>query len=132
MELLLNLLWFAIAAGALLVWLPISPSHRRQFRLGLGALLCVLALLLPAISVTDDLHFDTFAVEDSTSSKRLANAPVHVSPISHVVWFAISLVAFLLVVFGPTWLPAALSSSRRPDFCLGPPILGRAPPFVLA
>ncbi|HUK47101.1 MAG TPA: hypothetical protein VLW06_05900 [Terriglobales bacterium] len=132
MELLLNLLWFAIAAGALLVWLPISPSHRRQFRLGLGALLCVLALLLPAISVTDDLHFDTFAVEDSSSSKRLANAPVHVSPISHVVWFAILLVAFLLVVFGPTWLPAALSSSRRPDFCFGSPILGRAPPFVLA
>jgi hypothetical protein len=94
MELLLNLLWFAIAACALVAHLR-SRANRRQFRLGLGALLCVLTLLLPAISITDDLHFDAIAVEDSSSTKRLVNAAAHASPISQIVWLWASLLSML-------------------------------------
>lgn len=132
MELLLNLLWFAIAVGALSLWLPVSPSHRKQFRLGMGALVCVLALLLPAISVTDDLHFDTFAVEDSNSTKRLVSAAAHVSPMSRVVWFAISLLAFLFALAGPTRRVCDVCVENFPQSTFHSSVSGRAPPCLLA
>src|SRR5215831_9974224 len=103
MELLLNLLWFALAAFGLAAHLR-RRADRRQFRLSLGALLCVLTLLLPAISITDDLHCDTLAVEDSSSSKRLVNAAVHASPASQIIWLWTSLLALLFAgLRGTTW-----------------------------
>src|SRR5215469_11668050 len=104
MELLLNLLWCAIAVWAVVAHLHHPRTNGRQFQLGLGALLCVLTLLLPAISITDDLHFDTLAVEDSSSSKRLVSAAFHASPVSRIVWLWTS---FLSLLFRglrrPTW-----------------------------
>jgi hypothetical protein len=133
MELLLNLLWFLIASGALLLWLPRSSAHRRQFRQGLGALLCVLALLLPAISITDDLHFEAFAVEDSSSTKRLVSAAAHISPISSVVWFGISVLALFFGAFSqPIWGTLETAFEPHRDSCFPGSILGRAPPSVLA
>jgi hypothetical protein len=74
MELLLNLLWLMLALPAYWVW-------RQQLRcardrgcwqaprtvLMLG---CILMLLFPVISATDDLHFMRPEMEESTSSKR--------------------------------------------------------------
>src|SRR5215469_1191017 len=131
MELLLNLLWLAIAIASLLAFFRLGSADRRQFRLGLGALLCVLTLLLPAISITDDLHFETFANEDSNPTKRLVKISTYVSPVSQVVWFALSLLPLLFVdVRRKSWVVENTSDIRpQPQFCK--PILGRAPPLVL-
>ena len=132
MELLLNLLWLAIAAFALAVHLR-GRRKSRQFRLGLGALLCVLTLLLPAISITDDLHFDTLAVEDSSSSKRLVNAAVHASPASQIIWLWTSFLALLFAgLRGTTWRVQQETFKLRPASLFSSLILGRAPPIVVA
>lgn len=132
MELLLNLLWLAIALASLLAYFRFGPVDRRQFRLGLGALLCVLTFLLPAISITDDLHFETFAVEDSSPTKRLVKVTAHVSPVSQVAWLAFSLLPLLFVdARRKSWVVKNTFDLRlEPQFCK--PIPGRAPPSVLA
>jgi len=68
MELFLNLVWVALAAAALCGW-----GQRRnhpQSRPHLIALVCLLALLFPVISATDDLNAMRSEMEDSSSSKR--------------------------------------------------------------
>jgi hypothetical protein len=68
MELLLNLIWVALAVAALCAW-----GRRRsepQSRPHLIAVICLLALLFPVISATDDLHAMRSEMEDSASSKR--------------------------------------------------------------
>jgi len=51
MELLLNLLWLILALPALLVWRRQSASARSSAIVFLG---CLLALLFPIVSVTDE------------------------------------------------------------------------------
>ena len=131
MELLLNLLWLGIAAGALVLYLRARAADRQQFLLGLGALLCVLTLLLPAISITDDLHFDALAVEDSGTTKRLVIAASQVSPISPVLCFGISLLAMLFAALRRSaWRAAQNSFGPGPDPQFSHPLFGRAPPVV--
>jgi hypothetical protein len=133
MELLLNLLWSAIAGSALAVYLRTAAAEGRQFLLGLGALLCLLTLLLPAISITEDLHFVALAVEDSSTTKRLANPATHASAISHVVWLGVSLLAMLFAALrGFTWRSAEKSFRPCADPQFSRPVFGRAPPAVLA
>ena len=74
MELLLNVLWLMLALPAVLVWRRQSaaarssgkPSHFRWFVL-LG---CLMALLFPVVSATDDLHPIRAEIEESSPSKR--------------------------------------------------------------
>lgn len=68
MELLLNLIWVVLAVSALYAW-GRRRSHPRS-RPALIALVCLLALLFPVISATDDLHAMRSEMEDSASSKR--------------------------------------------------------------
>jgi len=68
MELLLNLIWVVLAAATLYAW-----GRRRnhpQSRPHLIALVCLLALLFPVISATDDLNAMRSEMEDSSPSKR--------------------------------------------------------------
>ena len=133
MELLLNLLWLGIAACALVLYLRAHAKDRRQFVLGLAALLSVLTLLLPAISITDDLHFDALAVEDSSATKRLVSAASHISPMSPVLWFGTSLLGMLFAALRrSSWRLAENSFGFRPDPQSSRPVLGRAPPAVPA
>jgi hypothetical protein len=80
MELLLNAIWLVVASTLLLVWrlrwLPQlrarSVDHRKwQSFVGL---ICVLALLFPAISLTDDLHPTEIALPDTKSVYAVAHA----------------------------------------------------------
>jgi len=57
-ELLLNAVWLAVAAGALAI-VP-RRSSRATF-----AVACILALLFPIISVSDDLALDGNSVEQA-------------------------------------------------------------------
>jgi hypothetical protein len=69
-ELLLNLAWVLLALPAYWLW------RRKAESRGIGpvqcllALGCVLVLLFPVISATDDLHAMRAEMEDSSVSKR--------------------------------------------------------------
>jgi len=68
LELLLNLVWVLIVTASLLVWRRLSCTNEncpRRPVTTLIALVCVLVLLFPVISATDDLHVAEFAIEDS-------------------------------------------------------------------
>jgi hypothetical protein len=74
MELLLNLLWLMLAVPA--VWLlRRDPTCARSSRCRSGLcpavlLGCILVLLFPVISVTDDLHAMRPEMEESSPSRR--------------------------------------------------------------
>ena len=74
MELALNVLWLAIAITAVERWRPIfrlgnARLHPARYVRGWIALCCVLILLLPIISLTDDLRSEPVALEDSDSAQ---------------------------------------------------------------
>jgi hypothetical protein len=82
MELLLNLVWIALAIGAFLIF------GRRQQRLGRKqsfcwqsflALACVLLLLFPVISASDDLHPSQALLEDATRRAQHLAIATHLS-----------------------------------------------------
>src|SRR5690242_16293600 len=74
MELALNVAWLMIATAsyALLLRLPCRSAARghgsRQLQC-MVALGCILTILFPVISLTDDLHEIQATVEDSSSSR---------------------------------------------------------------
>lgn len=55
MELALNFAWFVLAAVMFCVWWQLSPRWTSSSRQQLVALALVVIILLPVISVTDDL-----------------------------------------------------------------------------
>jgi hypothetical protein len=87
MELLLNAIWLALAAGLLVVWhswwLPQIRGSRDRSRQSFVGLVCVLALLFPAISLSDDLHPAVIALADTKSSYAIAHGHDSPSPGSH-------------------------------------------------
>lgn len=72
MELLLNLAWLLLALPAYWLWRGSrSRAERRSTSLQcLLALGCVLVMLFPVISATDDLHAMRSEIEESPVSKR--------------------------------------------------------------
>jgi hypothetical protein len=78
MELLLNVFWLAFALLAMGMWWrdAISPqSGQIRSRLPRFLLLsCVLILLFPVVSVTDDLHPIRPEIEESNPSKKIKSA----------------------------------------------------------
>jgi hypothetical protein len=73
METLLNLSWLAVALGLLGLWKFRWRRSRRNPHSRILpeaiALACAISLLLPAISLTDDLHPEILAV-DAAAGKR--------------------------------------------------------------
>lgn len=142
MELLLNATWLALAVTLMLMWrlrwlpqLRECPAERRKWQ-SLVGLICVLALLFPAISLTDDLHPTEFTLTDMKSLYAVAYSHDSVGPapqphsplqgfsgIIHVSRFRIALEPDDLssVVCGEVF---ALHDSNRAR------ISGRAPPSV--
>ena len=74
MELGLNLLWALLASFVLLFW-AMASGHGARRHCGLlrGALLlsCVLLLLFPAISISDDLHGSDSMEDPSVAASKL-------------------------------------------------------------
>jgi hypothetical protein len=80
MELVLNLVWLALVLPA--VWMrrhesicPADGCRLNRIRPFL-LLSCVLVLLFPVISATDDLHAMGQEIEESSSSKRMVKQAV--------------------------------------------------------
>ncbi|HEX8817528.1 MAG TPA: hypothetical protein VF753_18700 [Terriglobales bacterium] len=128
MELLLNLVWVLVAATVLYAW-----GRRRnhpQARPRLVVLLCLLALIFPVISATDDLHAMNSEMEDSISVRRSAKQTIAGKPVGQpFVYHAPAMAAanfsgFSLVDVGAvtnleesagiTTLPLTVHSSRAP------------------
>ncbi|MFZ0307476.1 MAG: hypothetical protein WAL89_04830 [Candidatus Sulfotelmatobacter sp.] len=73
MELLLNLAWMLLAVPAYWLWRRDARSRMARRITALQCLLalgCVLVLLFPVISASDDLHAMRAEMEESASSKR--------------------------------------------------------------
>lgn len=56
MELILNLLWAGLAIALLLLWRRFGPLEGRKGIVALLALVCVICILFPIVSMTDDLN----------------------------------------------------------------------------
>jgi hypothetical protein len=85
MELLLNLLWLMLALPAVLIWRQDLTSARAAGRFSgsrsIVLLCCLLALLFPIVSATDDLHPLRIEIEESSPSKRVVKqSPGAASP----------------------------------------------------
>jgi len=90
METLLNLLWLIVALGLIGLWRFRWCSSRQNRGSGvlpeIVAIGCAISLLLPVISLTDDLHPEIVAV-DTVSGKRNSGLlmagvmPPHASPV---------------------------------------------------
>ena len=65
MELLLNLAWLLVAVSMSLIWLRVAPRKPAERRMQLVALAVLILVLLPAISMTDDLAAQNPAETDS-------------------------------------------------------------------
>ncbi len=73
MELLLNLAWLLLALPAYWLWRGArsAPAGRKFHSLQcLLALACMLVVLFPVVSATDDLHAMRAEMEESPSGKR--------------------------------------------------------------
>jgi hypothetical protein len=73
MELLLNLAWMLLALPACWLWRREAGARAARRLSSLQCLLalgCVLVLLFPVISASDDLHAMRAEMEDSSISKR--------------------------------------------------------------
>jgi hypothetical protein len=80
MELLLNLLWLTLALPAVWMWRHQSVSEKNCgcFERVRPVVLfgCVLMLLFPVVSATDDLHAMRQEIEESSPSKRVVKQAV--------------------------------------------------------
>jgi len=74
MELLLNILWLLLVLPAFWVWHDfVSGKQAGRIRAASSVVLlgCVLALLFPVVSATDDLHAMRSEMEESSPGKRV-------------------------------------------------------------
>ena len=130
MELLLNLVWLGIA-GAGMVWhLRSGSKDGRQFLLALAALACILLLLFPAISISDDLSAMAFVAEDSTPGKRLASEAAHVVPLGQLGSLVLLAVLLLAGLTRTLWFVGSARDIRSSLTEFHRPVVGRAPPVL--
>ena len=121
MELTLNLIWLTLALIAFAIVLPAAAAsrerrHRKIFVLTGGiALLCVLALLFPIISVSDDLSADRDATEESNTLRRTIAAVGHHHELPLSKQFAQFVAVLITMLFA-----ALLAAIARVDLACAP------------
>ena len=133
MELLLNLIWISLAPLAVFGFLrgrSVSGQLARvPYRKALIALVCVVVLLFPVISASDDLHPTQAVVEESSKKLKRAVALVHdlqTSPPSSLLPTMLALyLLFGLVLLRP-WRPLVTEKLALDGVIV--PSAGRAPP----
>lgn len=86
MELALNLGWLALSALAAAAWLLFYTPYQSRFSRGQGLilLLCVSAILFPAISITDDLQELVTYADDHAKRVQEDTVRKSVRPVSSV------------------------------------------------
>ncbi len=133
MELLLNLIWLALAVGALFAfvrgrcrsaWLAGVP-----YRKSLVALACVAVLLFPVVSASDDLHPTQAVMEEASKRVQLVLAPLHllrtIPPLPMLPALLVLCLMCALVVLQPLRAIASMTRVLKGEIV---PSAGRAPP----
>ena len=136
MELFLNLLWLVLSA-ALLRHTVVHARSRAASVCATARLLlvlgCVLLLLFPFISITDDLHASADAMEDWSFSVRKVRAVIE-HPISPLSAGLLLLIASIIALAAPLaqlgWIVRQADIPPADSFIRVLP--GRAPPLVIA
>jgi hypothetical protein len=119
MELLLNLAWLFLALPAFWLWRGSrTASLRRRFSAlqCLLALGCMLVILFPVVSATDDLRAMRNEMEESPASKRTIRQATN-DKISALKWQnppALAATAGLLIVSEQSWRPLLVHELRVP------------------
>jgi len=105
-----NLTWLVFAAASLLVWrYRVLPQLGSRSGRSLCALLCVLLLMFPIISISDDLHPDMVAAVEGESKSRLLKPADASRPADCSAWH---LPLWALAPAGPAEWPALVSVER--------------------
>ena len=121
METVLNLIWLVLALAMFCLWRYCWRASQRDIAqkwTAAVALGCALALLFPVISLTDDLHPETVAIDGSSGKRNgrqmlAAASPNHSSPQKSV---AHSICAVLRSCAAATHLAVAVQFSLLPCF----------------
>ncbi len=129
MELLLNLIWMALVIGSFLIFARRGQSSgsRNPYR-SLLALACVLFLLFPIISASDDLHPSQALMEEASRRIPLVASHLHFSAGSSAIHILPMLLLALMLAL------VELEPLVPPDLKLrlldanSPSLHGRAPP----
>jgi hypothetical protein len=82
MELLLNLIWIALAIGSFAIFMRRQDRYRSRhahYWTSMFALACILLLLFPIISASDDLHPTQALAEEATRRVLHLTSPLHFS-----------------------------------------------------
>lgn len=115
MELLLNLLWFSVSVSLVVLWTrAIRLGHTRISWSTLAALALLLVLLLPVISMTDDLVAMAAPLEDDHPVRRGEMPLLHLDQIPAAPLDAIALAALLLL--GLAFLASRLSRLKSVSY----------------
>jgi len=135
MELTLNLLWMLLAIPALWVWQSERCEGLRCERGSLQRLLilgCILIMLFPVVSATDDLQAMRPEIEEPGARDALTN-PDHgkasASPASLCNNFALRAARFQLLPQPSVWALAVRTTRSLPAAGVVPTRIGRAPPL---
>jgi len=136
MELLLNLAWLLLALPAFWLWRgskTATGGHRFTALQCVLALGCVLVILFPVVSATDDLRAMRNEMEESPANKRTTRAASQ-DKVSASKWQsppALVTTAIYLIVSDQVWQPWIESRLLLPT---SPTIkrAARGPPFSLA
>jgi hypothetical protein len=137
MELLLNLAWMLLALPAYWLWRRDTEVRAARWVSSLQCLLalgCVLVLLFPVISASDDLHAMRAEMEDSSISKRtvrqagsektsawvnrLQGAPAVVAGAVRLVAPEVGLLEVSDTCVSPSARPCVFHGGRAPPFSL--------------
>lgn len=129
MELALNLVWMFTAVVLLGLWHRYAPRRGAGRLLQAAALIALILLLLPVVSVTDDLHFSAVASETELGQRREHHLaplpPIHPAALPALLPASVNFVFF--EEFVQRVLPAPRPSSTRSPLPLS---LGKRPPPV--
>jgi hypothetical protein len=140
METFLNLVWLAVTVAAVWLWRyrwtesRQHPTHSR--RMEVIAIICVLALLFPVISLTDDLHPDMVPADTVSSKRNHALLVAHGSQAGHSKSFLNAHSFFAILSLAPSQFEFAFaglvpSGEVPPSHFLSAPGSGRSPPSLL-
>ena len=136
MELLLNLLWLSVSVSLVALWArAIRLGHTRINWHTLAALALLVVLLLPVISMTDDLVAMAAPLEDDHPVRRGEMPLLHLDQIPVTPLDTVALVALLLLglAFLATRLsrliPISYSATQRAGFARAMAV--RPPPSAL-
>jgi len=129
MELVLNLVWVALAIAIVRMWLCHAPNEGTNRRTGFAALFLLLLILFPVISVTDDLQAMQNPAEAETALRKIQSAvnPYTICPtMATLPESAVSAVTLVVLPFAV----ATRSPFAVPDNPSLAPIQIRPPPVA--